>query len=1015
MKYYQPSSGTLLIDGQPLQTLDLEWLRNNVTLVQQESVLFNDTMFQNIALGRRQHYLVTKEDVKMACQTAMLQETINDLPEGLDTMIGSGGNSMSGGQKQRVAIARARLRDSPILILDEATSALDHVSRSLVMEAIRSWRKGKTTIIITHDVSEILPSDYVYVLDRGQVVQEGYSNMLAADEDGLFASFVPATSESRESQAIDQPLEKVLSNRTSLSAVRRSRSASFSSAVSGYGWTDREGLSRRRTVSRFFGLDNEVLKKARSNQRSARGMGIAHVYANTFRTENMWEGLTSPLTTRPYQIMVDKPLPALPGTWGVQRAHSVQHLSRAKPKIIELSDLKKTNPTPSRTDTLSSRRSPEYHTERQISTSSDVAPLITRKRLPIQLENGQRVTPNVYNRTLPLKHILGTVWPNLLWEDQIILLLGFVCAFISAASTPAFSYVLARLLSTFNMTFGQLQEAQKWALYILGIAIVDGAATYYMHYLLEYCGQTWVDTLRVEALKRILAQPKAWFDKEKNNPGRLNECLDRNAEEMRNVVGRFAGYCFLAASMMSIAIVWAFIVCWKLTFVGLASAPFMYAFTRAFESVSGKWEKRLNEMSEQTASIFNETFSNIRVVRALTLENYFKQKHTDASNKAYNVGMHRAAYTGLFFGMSDSTNSFVTALILYYGAVIASSGAWSVESILLVITLLLFSSGNANSVVAFIPQISSSRTTASYMLYLANMPRKASHESYGAKYLPTPLPVELNSLSFTYPSRPTIKILHNVSMVFEAGSCTAIVGSSGSGKSTIATLLLGLYPPAEPLHYHKPTLTFNGSSIFTCNIPFLRSQIALVSQAPVLFPSTVAENITYGLRETSEYRSTHNLHAAAREAGIHDFIMSLPQGYETKIGDGGMGISGGQAQRICIARALIRRPQILILDEPTSALDYESAEIIRQTIDRLVSRKEAVGLELRDLRARGGRGETAVIIITHSLEMMKVAEKIVVLDQGRVVEEGGFEELRKRKGAFSKLISGGEWLGDRDG
>jgi ATP-binding cassette subfamily B (MDR/TAP) protein 1 len=141
---------------------------------------------------------------------------------------------------------------------------------------------------------------------------------------------------------------------------------------------------------------------------------------------------------------------------------------------------------------------------------------------------------------------------------------------------------------------------------------------------------------------------------------------------------------------MSIAIVWAFIICWKLTLVGLASGPCMYAFTGAFEAVSGRWERKLNEMFDTTSDIFAEIFSNIKGVRALTLENYFKEKHTRATVKAYNIGMRRAFCTSVFFGLSDSTNSFVTALILFYGAVIVASEDWSVESILQVITLLLY-------------------------------------------------------------------------------------------------------------------------------------------------------------------------------------------------------------------------------------------------------------------------------------------------------------------------------------
>jgi ATP-binding cassette subfamily B (MDR/TAP) protein 1 len=167
--------------------------------------------------------------------------------------------------------------------------------------------------------------------------------------------------------------------------------------------------------------------------------------------------------------------------------------------------------------------------------------------------------------------------------------------------------------------------------------------------------------------------------------------------------------------------------------------------------------------------------------------------------------------------------------------------------------------------------------------------------------------------------------------------------------------------------------------------------ISIVPQTPTLFPASVGANITYGLELNSPLSSLANMEHAARRAGIHDFIVSLPRGYETLIGDGGLGLSGGQVQRIVIARALCRRPQILILDEATSALDGESARVVRKSVMGLV---------------REGSGMT-VIAITHSRDMMQCADAIVVLEQGRVAEEGGFMELLARKGRLWEVLRAG--------
>jgi ATP-binding cassette subfamily B (MDR/TAP) protein 1 len=226
-----------------------------------------------------------------------------------------------------------------------------------------------------------------------------------------------------------------------------------------------------------------------------------------------------------------------------------------------------------------------------------------------------------------------------------------------------------------------------------------------------------------------------------------------------------------------------------------------------------------------------------------------------------------------------------------------------------------------------------------------------------------------------------------VTLAIAENSCTAIIGGSGSGKSTIASLILSLYE--TPLsRYETATISIRGVDIRSLHTPSLRSLISIVSQQPTIFPGTIHHNICYGLRDKSPLRELHNVRAAAQAVGIDDFIVSLPDGYSTAIGDGGVGLSGGQAQRLVIARALVRRPQVLILDEATSSLDPESAKVIRQTVQRLVS-------------ARSG---LTVIIITHAREMMEIADNIVVLQQGSIVEQGPYEVLARRRGGKLKAL-----------
>jgi ATP-binding cassette subfamily B (MDR/TAP) protein 1 len=297
--------------------------------------------------------------------------------------------------------------------------------------------------------------------------------------------------------------------------------------------------------------------------------------------------------------------------------------------------------------------------------------------------------------------------------------------------------------------------------------------------------------------------------------------------------------------------------------------------------------------------------------------------------------------------------------------------------------------------IGIVPQINTSREIATKLIALANLPRDGSHEHTGTLTVPKLTPIKLTNVNFRYPSRPKTLVLKNVSISIPRNSCTALVGRSGSGKSTIASLLVALYE-APISETGRPTVTLGGADILRLQVPTLRSQISIVSQQPTIFPGTIYENIIYGVDPHSPLATSHSVRVAAQGAGIDDFISSLPRSYNTVIGDGGVGLSGGQKQRVVIARALLRQPQILILDEATSNLDPAGAEIVRQTVRRLVATR---------------RGLT-VIIITHAKEMIEIANHVVVLDQGAVVEDGPYEKLAMRIGGkLHALISDPEEAG----
>ena len=626
LRFYKPRSGDILIDGNPIQTLDIKWLRNNITLVQQQSVLFNETLFKNIAFGHRDHSRLSKEAVKASIQTAYLQHTVNELPHGLDTLVGSGGSALSGGQKQRVALARARLRDTPILVIDEGTSALDHISRKIVTDAIRQWRRGKTTIIITHDMSQVRDDDFVYVMDNGKIAQEGFRHALEGVEKGPFEQLL-------------QPELRFSTYRDPGNGDPRSPSNPFD-----------DGLGS--PVSSMSPIHENDPMDIHFHPRRLSIPSVFSPRSNDPRPGTNLQGPVSPLSPIAFPMHRMSPLPS--GQFPGRRKTSAflplhPHSSPTWPEGKRLS----THFELTRVLTGGRRTSASQSLLIRESDSSSVSVASCELTNTLNQEKLQQV--------IPLKKILYTVWPNLTLPKRVILLCGFACAAVHAAATPMFSWVFAKLLGTFFLPQNErATKALRWSLSVLGVATVDSIASYFLHYLLENCGQAWIDTLRVQAMKRVLDQPREWFDRDKNSLTELIECLDRNAEEMRNLLGRFAAFVFVAVLMLTMAVIWSLVLCWKLTLVGLACAPAMYAISQAFETVSGKWEGKSNDAGTAANSIFAETFGNIRTVRALTLEGYFHEKYSKATDNALSVGFKRSVLSGFFFGISDSGIIFIT-------------------------------------------------------------------------------------------------------------------------------------------------------------------------------------------------------------------------------------------------------------------------------------------------------------------------------------------------------------------
>jgi ATP-binding cassette subfamily B protein len=558
-------------------------------------------------------------------------------------------------------------------------------------------------------------------------------------------------------------------------------------------------------------------------------------------------------------------------------------------------------------------------------------------------------------------------------ELPLVILATFLSS-ISAFLHMSQNVFVGMVINTVH--YNTLEAGQRslttFTLVLLCIYISDCLLTLFASVLYAIAATRCSCRLRTLVLRNMVRQDVAFFDTVR--VGELLNRLSTDTEVIQMVVtANLAGW-FIPLAQVVIGLIAIFAYNWRLTLVVLSLIPVIAVcmFLQGF-CMKILTEKELIALAD-AASKADETLSNIRTVRSFVSEEKEIGNYADKINVSYLITKKRAWISG---GLSSFTNLAGDSCILvamWYGGHMIFANEMSVGGLVSYMLFALQSVFAFSSLISIFPQFMEAIGASTRVFELLD---RVPAVNYDGGKIPTngiEGRITLTNVVFHYPSRPKVKVLNGVSFELPVGKTLALVGSSGNGKSTLICLLERFYD------VQGGRILIDGMDILSFDPQWLRDQIGLVSQEPVLFAMSVEENIMYGSKICNHAR----VEQAARLANAHEFIMSLPMGYEAQVGERGVMLSGGQKQRIAIARAVLKDPKLLLLDEATSSLDAENEKLVQEALDKLMV------------------GRTCVVV-AHRLSTIRNADMICVLQNGQVVEQGTHDELIKLEGAYATL------------
>lgn len=562
-----------------------------------------------------------------------------------------------------------------------------------------------------------------------------------------------------------------------------------------------------------------------------------------------------------------------------------------------------------------------------------------------------------------------------------LFVLSIIGAMIASTAIPMQAFLFAKIVVVFQQTDPVLliDGATFWAKMWAVLAAVVG----FGYFLTTYAGTTAEGHIaaayRQEYFESTLFQKTAYFDMEDNSTGQLTARLSSDPTALKELLG--INFMMMLIGIFSLvgALCISFAYGWKLALVALCvTVPL--GILAGFYRV--RYELQFAAMNEavfkESSKFGAEAIGAFRTVSALTMERTICERYAALLSGHVTSAYKKARLTTLVIAFAESVAIACQALVFWYGGQLLASREYSTVAFLVTYMAVIQGSESAGQWLSFGPNAAQASAAANRILE-ARASRSLDSAPTDARIPDTArgVRIELRDVHFKYPTRD-VSIFKGLNLTIEAGQFAALVGASGSGKTSIVSLLERFYDPT------RGAILLNGTDITDVNVYEYRKLLSLVAQEPALFQGTLRENILLGVNPATV--TEERLHACCRDANIHDFIVSLPEGYNTNIGSRGVSLSGGQKQRVSIARALIRDPRVLLLDEATSSLDSEGEKLVQAAFERVA------------------KGRTT-IAVAHRLATIQKADVIYVLGEGKVLEKGNHAELLRQKGVYWHMVS----------